>query len=405
VKVRPLSLFVPPLAAPGDGNAAKVAWVVRLRWLALTAQAASIWPGLKFGLLEPHVLPAFLAVVAGLAGVNLATRYALRSGEEMAPPQILLQLTIDVVALSALLTMTGGAWNPLVPLLFFHACLGALILDGRLSIAFLGIELACLIAVQVLSHIPPGLSVRWLSSTLDALQQHFQALRERQGRIDRLAAVGALAAGLSHELATPLNTAMLNLERLGRKHDLGDASDLRDASDALDRCEDVLRHMVGSQLRPEGLELERVDLADLIAQVCESIRGGGAPTRMSYRTGSRREAPALVPAIAFTQALLNLVENAHEASPEGVPVEIGIHADPENVTVEVSNHGEGWPQIVRDHLGEPFVTTKAHGVGLGLYYVWTLMSALGGELTLEDRIEGGAVARMRLPASVGAAPA
>jgi two-component system sensor histidine kinase RegB len=246
---------------------------------------------------------------------------------------------------------------------------------------------------------------RWLSSTLDALQQHFQALRERQGRIDRLAAVGALAAGLSHELATPLNTAMLNLERLGRKHDLGDASDLRDASDALDRCEDVLRHMVGSQLRPEGLELERVDLADLIAQVCESIRGGGAPTRMSYRTGSRREAPALVPAIAFTQALLNLVENAHEASPEGVPVEIGIHADPENVTVEVSNHGEGWPQIVRDHLGEPFVTTKAHGVGLGLYYVWTLMSALGGELTLEDRIEGGAVARMRLPASVGAAPA
>jgi signal transduction histidine kinase len=68
------------------------------------------------------------------------------------------------------------------------------------------------------------------------------------------------------------------------------------------------------------------------------------------------------------------------------------------VTLEVRDRGEGWPEVVRAHLGEPFITTRAGGVGLGLYYVWTLMSALGGELTLEDRPGGGATARLRLPA-------
>ncbi len=421
VKLRPLALLLPPVAAPGDRDAAKVAWVVRLRWLALAAQAVSIWPGLHFGLLEPRVLPAFAGVVAALAGVNLATRYALRRGEEMGQPQLLLQLTIDVTALAALLAMTGGAWNPLVPLIFFHAGLGALLLDGRLSVAFLGIEMAALVAVQVLSYVPPGLQQarvdpmvlfpaqllvasmfwllsRWLSRTLDALGSHYEALRERQGRIDRLAAIGALAAGLSHELATPLNTAMLKLERLGRKHRLDDSPDLRDASEALDRCEDVLRHMAGAQLRPEGLELEAADLSELLQQVCESVEAGGERTRLRYLPGSRTGARALVPTIPLTQALLNLIENAHEASPEGTHVEVGLHADRDAVTVEVCDRGDGWPDVVREHLGEPFVTTKPQGVGLGLYYVWTLMSALGGELTLADRPGGGAVVRLRLPA-------
>ena len=105
----------------------------------------------------------------------------------------------------------------------------------------------------------------------------------------------------------------------------------------------------------------------------------------------------LLPTIPFTQALLNLIENAQEASAPGADVEIALRADRDWVSLEVRDRGEGWPEVVRAHLGEPFVTTRAGGVGLGLYYVWTLMSALGGELTLEDRPGGGATARLRLP--------
>ena len=52
---------------------------------------------------------------------------------------------------------------------------------------------------------------------------------------------------------------------------------------------------------------------------------------------------------------------------------------------------------MRRHLGEPFVTTKPEGVGLGLYYVHSLAQAIGAELTLDDREFGGAVAKISLP--------
>jgi signal transduction histidine kinase len=63
----------------------------------------------------------------------------------------------------------------------------------------------------------------------------------------------------------------------------------------------------------------------------------------------------------------------------------------------VADRGPGWPEIVRNHLGEPFVTTKPGGVGLGLYYVHSLSEAIGANLLLEDRPDGGAIARVSLP--------
>ena len=96
-------------------------------------------------------------------------------------------------------------------------------------------------------------------------------MSERKTRIDRLRAVGALAAGLSHEFATPLNTAKLKLARLGRTHDLGDDADLDTAAEALDRCEEILRRMAGSQLEAAGLQLEVVDVTDPVGRSESSV--------------------------------------------------------------------------------------------------------------------------------------
>jgi len=63
----------------------------------------------------------------------------------------------------------------------------------------------------------------------------------------------------------------------------------------------------------------------------------------------------------------------------------------------VLDRGEGWPDVVRRHLGEPFVTTKPDGVGLGLYYVHNLAAAIGARLHLVDRPDGGAIAQLSLP--------
>ncbi|HEB89169.1 MAG TPA: HAMP domain-containing histidine kinase [Deltaproteobacteria bacterium] len=414
------SFFDPPITAEPEQSTAKLAWVVRLRWVAITAQLLTILPALEFELLEPGMLPLFVAVIATLTVLNVGTWIGLRRGSKGTPFHLFVQLGADILALSALLILTGGAWNPMVPILLVHTVLGALLLEGRLGLAFFGLLLASLGLIQANSHIPPGLAgtlvpgnilfpaqivvvlvfwilTAWLSRTLDSLKIWFAEAQERKTRIDRLRAVGALAAGLSHEFATPLNTAQLKLARLRRRPELEKDADLRTAIEELERCGDILRHMAGSQLHPDRLPLEVVDLEALVRQVCRSVSTVHEEATIHFLGDGRGPKPVLIPAVAFSQALINLVDNAIESGGPRGEIEIVVQRNGSRAELSVQDRGSGWPEVVRRHLGEPFVTTKPEGIGLGLYYVHSLTEAIGAELTLHDREFGGAVARISLP--------
>ena len=414
------SFFDPPITADAEQSTAKLAWVVRLRWVAIAAQLLSIVPALELRLLEPKMLPLFGSVIATLAILNVGTWIGLRRGSRGTAGHLIIQLGADILGLSALLILTGGAWNPMVTILLVHTVLGALLLEGRLGLAFFGLLLVSFVLIQANSHIPPGLAgtlvpakilfpaqivvvlvfwilTAWLSRTLDRFKIWFAEAQQRKTRIDRLRAVGALAAGLSHEFATPLNTAQLKLSRLARKHGLEADEDLRTAVEELERCGDILRHMAGSQLHPDRLHLEVVDLDALVRQVCRSIGTVHEDATIRFLSDGRGPKRVLVPTVAFSQALINLVDNAIESGSRDGEVEIVIVRNGERAELSVQDRGSGWPDVVRRHLGEPFVTTKPEGIGLGLYYVHSLAEAIGAELTLGDREFGGAVAKMSLP--------
>lgn len=414
------SFFDPPITADPEQSTAKLAWVVRLRWVAIAAQVIVIAPALEFEVLEPAMLPLYLSVVATLSVLNIGTWIGLRRGTKGSPGHLMIQLGADILGLSALMILTGGAWNPMVPILLVHSVLGALLLEGRLGFAFFGLLLVSIAIIQWNSHIPPGLEsalvpanilfpaqitvalvfwimTAWLSSTLDNLKIWFAEAQERKTRIDRLRAVGALAAGLSHEFATPLNTAQLRLTRVGRTHDLAEDDDLRTAIEELERCGDILRHMAGSQLQPDRLSLEVVDLDRLVRQVVESVGRVHEEATIRFLGDGRGAKRVLLPPVAFSQALINLVDNSIESGGANSEVEIVLRKDGTRAELKVQDRGSGWPEVVRRHLGEPFVTTKPEGVGLGLYYVHSLAEAIGAELTLDDREFGGAVAKISLP--------
>ncbi|MBW2387081.1 MAG: hypothetical protein JRG89_01475, partial [Deltaproteobacteria bacterium] len=160
------SLFEPPISADPSQSTAKLAWVVRLRWLALGAQLLSIIPALEFEVLERELLPAFLSVVAALALFNTITWAILRRGPETHAGHVFFQLAADIVGLTALLALTGGAWNPLMPILFVHMGLGALLLEGQLSFLLFVLLLVCIGFNQLLAQIPPGLETSLLPPKL-----------------------------------------------------------------------------------------------------------------------------------------------------------------------------------------------------------------------------------------------
>ena len=417
------AFFAPPITGDPEEVTTKLIWLVRLRWVAIAAQVFSILPALQFQLLEPSLIPVFIGVILALAGWNGFTWLSLKRGWKPTPAPILVQLCADIAALSTLLILSGGAWNPLVPILFVHSVLGAILLPWTRGLLFFGVLLLCVIGIQLYAQIPPGLEglqvpelilfpaqflvaltfwilTAWLSSTLTAFRSHLFDARERKTRIDRLRAVGALAAGLSHEFATPLNTAQLKLARLARSNNLADNEDLNTAREELDRCAEVLHHMAGSQLQPDRLSLEISELNRLVGRVCHSIENENPEVPIRVRVEGRPPYRVLIPSVAFSQGLINLIDNAIQSSHGQAPVDVVVSGDLTHVNLTVSDRGEGWPTMVKNHLGEPFVTTKSDGVGLGLYYVHSLSEAIGAELHLEDRESGGACARISLPRAI-----
>lgn len=414
------AFFTLPITTDPGEVTTKLIWLVRLRWVALLAQLFSILPGLHFKLLQPRLVPAFLSVIVALTIWNAFTWLSLRRGWKPFPAPILVQLCADIAVLSTLLGLSGGAWNPLVPILFVHSVLGAMLLPWGRGLLFFGLLLLCVIAIQLYAQIPPGLQgellpapilfpaqflvalsfwilTAWLSNTLTTFRSHLFDARDRKIRIDRLRAVGALAAGLSHEFATPLNTAQLRLARLARNANLIDSEDLQTAREELDRCAEVLHRMAGSQLQPDRLSLEVTDLARLVGRVCHSIENENPDVPIRLQTRGRSPYRVLIPSVAFSQGLMNLLDNAIQSSHGQAPVDVTLTGDLTHVDLAVSDRGSGWPSIVKNHQGEPFVTTKEDGVGLGLYFVHSLAEAIGAELHLEDRSSGGATARISFP--------
>ncbi len=91
------SFLEPPITADSEQSTAKLAWVVRLRWVAIAAQLLSIVPALEFRVLEPEMLPLFGAVVATLAVLNVGTWIGLRGGSRGTPGHISIQLGADII--------------------------------------------------------------------------------------------------------------------------------------------------------------------------------------------------------------------------------------------------------------------------------------------------------------------
>lgn len=406
----------------GDIERIRLALLVRLRWVAIAGQLAVVAPALSLGWLERRLLLFYLGTVAGLAIYNGWSAWALRRGVR-APRSVLPALAVDLAALTVLLVLSGGAWNPLAPIFIVHAGLGALVLDGWRSVVFAVLLAVVATVISLVPSLPPAAPnpttpvsfvlpslilvaelvwalTAWLAAGLSAQRRVLDNLRDQQQRVDRLRAAGALAAGFSHEFSTPLNTLRMRLDRLERA-ELPEASsrDLHAAREAVLRCEGVLRSMVGRQLNPKHVRLEAVMLPDLVRQVCESWATGGKAVQVRVVRESGHS--CILPTLPFTRALLDLLDNAAQASHHGgterdellVQVECGES----ECRIAVLDRGPGWPRVVLENLGQPFLTTKDEGTGLGLYNAYSLASALGGRFELLDRAGGGAEASFRLP--------
>jgi signal transduction histidine kinase len=276
--------------------------------------------------------------------------------------------------------------------------------EGGLSAPFRRLVLVVLLAVglAVLGGAAVGLVLRRLEETELEL-----------ARAQDLAAMGRTAAAIAHEVKNGVNGLSIALDVLaGGK---GDEA-VRRGIHAQARAEVIRLRDVADDLTmfasPPRLAPTEVDLCDVCRRAAASLAGAAADAGVELALALP---PAPLPLRADPTKLLgavaNLARNGIEAMGPGAfgealgdpapsrerRLDLSAREDGPQVLVEVADRGPGIAPAVRDHIFEPFVTTKRTGTGLGLAIVRRVVEAHGGTVAAEDRPGGGTVFRVTLP--------
>jgi signal transduction histidine kinase len=232
-----------------------------------------------------------------------------------------------------------------------------------------------------------GVLRRALGARHEVLRAHGERARE----------LAALSGEIAHELKNPLASikglaALLAEDALPGKP----AERLAVLRREVDRMQAILEEFLNFSRPLVPLAIETVDLRALLEEVVE-MHEGTARERNLRLVVKAEEQPVRCDPRKIKQAIINLVQNAIEASPSDAAVEIHIEGgDP--VRARVLDRGPGIEAGLGDKVFEPGVTTKARGSGLGLTIARALVRQHGGEVTLEPRVGGGTVATLQLPA-------
>jgi len=229
------------------------------------------------------------------------------------------------------------------------------------------------------------------------LQAEKRELARRANVAEKLAAVGTMTAGLSHEIRNPLNAASLQLavlERRVRKLGPGDQAALIEplelVRDEIARLEHLLQDFL-QFARPRELDAQPLALEPVIAAVTDLLAGE------AERRGVRleRELASDLPRVLgedekLRQVLMNLTLNALEATPTGGRVRITARTRPQEVWIAVEDSGMGIDPKIGQRIFEPFFSTKASGSGLGLPIVHAIVTQHGGAVGVDESPLGGA---------------
>jgi signal transduction histidine kinase len=225
--------------------------------------------------------------------------------------------------------------------------------------------------------------------------------------VNRISTAGELASSIAHELNQPLGAILTNAETLNEilNSPTPDIAELKDiAKDILQddrRASEVIWRM-RSLLKKAPFELKNFDLNDLIGETLGVLSALAVGRKVELTSSITPDAlPILGDRIQIQQVILNLVMNGIDAMKD-TPSEnriISIRTSRvENLAeLSVSDRGSGIPEDKLKEVFEPFFTSKAEGMGMGLSIARTIIEAHQGQIWAKNRDHGGASFRIRLP--------
>lgn len=228
-----------------------------------------------------------------------------------------------------------------------------------------------------------------------------QKIQEHLIRAERLAAVGQLAAGVSHEIDNPVGIILGYAELL--LEDLAPEDPRREDLQAIiaecQRCRRITGSLLGLA-RSTPVQHEPLDLADLVRETLTSLQPQKLFRDIECRLTVAGGLPSLVgDADRLRQVLVNLLVNGAQALGGKGKIEVTLERQGAVLVLRICDDGPGIGVELRERIFEPFFSTKpsGEGTGLGLPVCRKLVEEHGGSLTLEQAAGSGACFRMQLP--------
>lgn len=373
-----------------------------------------------------------LAGSYGLLGlwalISLLTWLRLRRPTAVSTQELFWHLVIDLVLLTTLLAISGGHTNPLTALYLPTVAIAAAILPRRLAWA---IGISSVLAYTLLWKVGQPLIIddvhramqmhlvgMWLTfaaaallisgfishttQTLRAREQQLAAAREQAMRDERIVALGNLAAGAAHELGTPLATMAVIAGELERDPDLPTAlaSEVSMLNRQIIACKTIISRLAERAGQPRAQESSWLPAPTWLEQLIERWRNlrpqARAQLHVMAATAARSASPPDIQTdLTLEQALLNLFNNAADASPE--PVDIHLDWTANELIIDILDRGPGLDSEQLARAGREFFPTHASGSGIGLFLTHAALERQGGRLQIQTRSGGGSQIRVYLP--------
>tara|TARA_R110002110_G_scaffold333870_2_gene544967 strand:+ start:106987 stop:108270 length:1284 start_codon:yes stop_codon:yes gene_type:complete len=380
--------------------------------------------------------PAIVSTLIVFVLINAAVFIRLKKAWPISDSEFLLHLMLDVIGLSLVLYFSGGASNPfvsyyLVPitiaaailpwkftwliaatsllayslLLFFYDPLPEVMPmsmqmeDGVLNLHILGMWFNFLVSAALITYF-----VVKMASEIRSKEHRLNRYRENNLRDEQILAVATQAAGTAHELGTPLNTVSILVGEMQKQYPDNEnlQQELGIIREQLSRCKSSLKNLVSEADLKKSGSMVTVALKDFIHNLLDQWRLIRPEVKLKLNFSNTNKPPDIYVDSTLQQAIVNILNNAADASPQDIDVEVFWN----KLTwgLRIRDYGEGLSEEIQQELGTAFITTKESGMGVGLILSQASINRLGGTVSMQEHEQGGILTEISLPLSLDETP-
>ncbi len=428
-------------------------WLVILRNLMLLSEmiliVLSIY-GLNIRLPEQPLWLVILSIIA----VNVYTSMRLQTKDPVTELEIFSQLVIDVLAITALLYLTGGASNPITWVFLLPLIITAIMLHQSYVWYMVILTTSMYTALMAYNiplpsiepHIPDSqiqntnggnyellqqvhamsdthyfnlhIFGMWfgfvfsaglvaffvveLAKTLKAQERNLAEARENALRDERVVALGTLAASAAHDMGTPLGTIAIVTHELEQEYPIHRFPDLHDRliimQQQIDRCKKALSVMSATAGEMRAESGSAMFLVDYIDKVINQWRTHKPTVKLNLFVTAELSCEAkIIAELTLTHSIINILNNAVEASPPNKGIEFHCSSNTDHAIIKIRDFGPGLPPELINFAGKQPVISKKRGLGVGLFLAYSTINRMGGKINFYNAESGGACVEIILP--------